>query len=309
MRLSDALEGYLLDVASRGYSPRTIESNRYYLRLFARYLDDKQTEEITSDDLKRFVVHMQQEYKPIRPNGDTKPLGPAAMENVIKAVRSFSAWAENELKITRKDQCLRYPKHAPPEIETFTEDEMKRIMRVCMQAGKRKRKTGIRETLIVMLLIDTGIRLGELARLQMRDLNIETGELVVRPFRASVKSRPRTIPIGASAKRAAWRYLRTRADVRPDDPLFVTSTGHAVSDSHIQNMLHDIGVRAGVHANPHKFRHTFAIEYLRNGGDIFTLKRLLGHATLEMVEYYLTILKSDLESAHRRASPADHWKL
>jgi integrase/recombinase XerD len=96
-------------------------------------------------------------------------------------------------------------------------------------------------------------------------------------------------------------------------PLFLS---RAVIDNTPMNrkslyqMLRDLGDRAGVpHVHPHRFRHTFAITYLRNGGDVFTLQLLLGHSDMEMVRRYASIAQADCANAHRKASPADNWRL
>lgn len=162
-----------------------------------------------------------------------------------------------------------------------------------------------RDTAILLLLLDTGLRIGEFSRLRVGDLSLETGEVHVRPFRDSSKSKPRTVYMGASTKRTVWKYIATRqAKSRPDDPLF------DVSASGIRQTLKHLGEKAKVSdVHPHRFRHTFAITFLRNGGDVFTLQRMLGHSDLSMCRKYLDLAQSDDENAHRRASPVDNWRL
>lgn len=76
----------------------------------------------------------------------------------------------------------------------------------------------------------------------------------------------------------------------------------------LRTLLHRLGERTevqGVH--PHRFRHTFAITFLRNGGNLFALQEFLGHTTLEMVRRYAHLAEVDTQTAHKSAGPVDHW--
>ena len=108
--------------------------------------------------------------------------------------------------------------------------------------------------------------------------------------------------LGKTAKKTLWLYLAKRAE--ESDSVF------GLDYHSIQTLLKRLGKTAKVqNVHAHRFRHTFAINYLRNGGDVFTLQRLLGHATLEMVRHYLDLVKTDVQNAHRMASPVDRMKL
>jgi integrase/recombinase XerD len=158
-----------------------------------------------------------------------------------------------------------------------------------------------RNRALLLVLLDTGVRLGELTRLRVRDVDLEKPSITVRPYRSSKKSRPRVIPLGKAAVKTLWKYIAE--EVREEEDLLFS-----LSASGVQSMLKRLGERTGVeNVHPHRFRHTFAIEFLRNQGDIYTLKYILGHSTLEMVEHYLHIASMDKLEAHKRASPVDHW--
>jgi integrase/recombinase XerD len=107
-----------------------------------------------------------------------------------------------------------------------------------------------------------------------------------------------------------WPYLADREDLPKSDPLFAADENQFLDRDPITKILDRIAERAGVeHVYPHRFRHTFAVEFLRNGDDIFTLQELLGHRSLTMVRHYLTLSQTDLENAHKKASPVDNWRL
>jgi integrase len=314
--LSQAVAGFLLDrdgEADDDLSPKTINLYRDCLRIFTRYLGDPELSKISNDDPARFMNYLEKEYKPTK-RGVVKLSG-YYRDNFWKAIRSFFHWANVELNNQRPDDKLPRPKFAEDEIQPFTVDDLKKILAACeftteaktegRKSFRMRRTTAVRDRAIVLLLLETGIRLGELARLKIEDVNLEAGEIHVHPYRTGKKSRPRTIPFEKSCRKALWHYKTTHlADALGDEQFF------PIAPHTIQSLFGRIEIRSGViGVHAHRFRHTFATQYLRNGGDIFTLQRILGHSSLEMCRRYLAISHSDIKDAHRRASPVDRWHL
>ncbi len=292
MFLSDAIHGFYLYMISGNYSPTTAENYRRFLRIVSEHLDNPQIEEITTKQITDFFAYL-------RENQRTE----STVQVYWRTIRSLYNWASTELEIKKRpDAAIPAPRFVTRVIEPFTRDEVYKLLKACLSK---------RDKAIVMLLLDTGLRVSEAARLTLEDVDLESGGVRVRAWHNGKKSKPRVVRLGANARRVLWSYISGRTDPQSKTtPFLATNAGKPLERYGLGNILERIGNRAqveGVH--PHRFRHTFAIEFLRNGGNIFELQVLLGHSSLEMVRHYLSIAESDLETAHKRASPVDNWRL
>jgi len=135
-----------------------------------------------------------------------------------------------------------------------------------------------------MMFLDTGLRLSELANLNMSDINMEQG--IIKVVGKGNKERP--VRISLKTQKALWGHI-TRLDSNSDivwlgkDNMPFTATG-------IAQMIKNLGKRVGISLSPHKLRHSFAISFLRNGAHLFELQMALGHTTLEMTRRYTQAL-------------------
>lgn len=159
---------------------------------------------------------------------------------------------------------------------------------------------------IILLLLDTGIRASELCNLTINDLNKVTNHILV--FGKGKKER--NVPISNQTSNAIEKHLQSKKQKAPYSPLFAKDNGKPLDRVLLGRILARLGIEAGVnHVFPHRFRHTFAIQFLRNGGNIYSLQKILGHSTLDMVKRYLVIAQHDLDRDHEIASPVNHWGL
>lgn len=319
MKLSTALQGFRYHLHSNGKSVNTISLYLTYLTKMSIFLEDPELESITSNDIIRYYAFMRHDYIPFRLSGDSRPLADGTIQNIWIAIRSFYNWVEKELKLPRADSSIEKPRFDYPEISPFSREEIQLMIKASeskrtsaprnRQAFTTKRPTRRRDQAIIMLLLDTGIRVSECARLLVSDVNFNKSEIFIQPFGSARKTKSRYIPIGNTSKKFLWTYFSSRPKPSPHDNFFVTHHGSPMDRDSIRHVLDEIGDHAGVsNVHPHRFRHTFAIEYLRNGGDVFSLQKILGHTTLDMVNVYLQLAQSDIVAAHHRASPADNMK-
>lgn len=302
--LSQAIDGYLLAARARRMSPNTLQNYGQGFGHFQRFLKrDAELARITTADVRRFLDSLTW-------------LAPKSVRNYHTALAALWTWAVQEGLVERHVVREVQPPNPPRrEIVPYTREDIRAMLAACERSrgysrpGKRPcdnaRPTALRDRAIILLLLDTGIRASELCDLEMEECDLRNQRVTV----VGKGRRERVLPISPRTTQALWKYLASS-----EEParlyVFRTMEGGQLERNVLRRLLDRIGERAGVqNVTVHRFRHTFAIAFLRNGGHVFALQRMLGHSTMEMVRRYLAIAETDVEKAHRDASPVTNWLL
>ncbi|MFC2008181.1 tyrosine recombinase XerC, partial [Chloroflexota bacterium] len=163
-----------------------------------------------------------------------------------------------------------------------------------------------RDIAILILMIDTGIRLSELCGLHFEDTHVEEGYLKVM----GKGSKERIVPVGATAQKMLWRYIihfRPEPLIQADDYLFFSMDGKPLKPNAVKLLVNRWGKKAGVpRFHSHLCRHTFATNFLvHHSGDVFRLQQILGHTSLEMVRRYVHYASTQDLMNGKTLSPID----
>jgi len=323
LSISTAIDGFLKFKVAEGLSQRTVDSYEYYLNQWMNHIGDQDVAKIKSSDLTNYLAWTRTEYKPKRWNGNEDPLSAKSLRNVYIALRAFYTWLNKEFNLPNPAKEITPPKFPQHVIQTFSKEDIEKLIKACVYSreaqteGRHKfvmrRPSANRDQAIVLTLLDTGLRATELCSLTVEDVDLKTGKVNVRHGvgGGAKGGKGRVTYLGKVARKAVWRYLATREDGSdPKAPLFISAGDRPFNRDSLRILIRRLGERAQIaHVHPHKFRHTFAITYLRSGGDVFTLQSLLGHGSLDMVRHYAQIAEVDVENAHRKASAVDNWRL
>lgn len=322
LKLSDAVEGFLQFKMAEGRSPRTIVGYRHDLREWLAYAGDKKVEKFDAQELRAFLNYLRTDYKPRRFSAELPTLSAKTIRNFWVTLSAFFTWMKQEFDQPSPMENVPAPKFTKAEVEPFKLEEIRAILKACeykreAQTDFRRRytmrrATGLRDHAIILLLLDTGLRSSELCALNMGDMDLKSGKVVVRhgPTGGAKGGKGRIVYLGKAAHRSVWRYTVTREDKGDENAPLFAAGNHRLNRDSLRQLIDHLGQVANVKkCHPHRFRHTFAIAYLRAGGDLFTLQRLMGHSSLDMVQHYARVAQVDVELAHRKASPADNWRL
>ena len=286
MKITEAIEEFILDQRLRGNSKLTIEYYIHALDLFLAYVGDLDINNVSILTCKKYVVSLQDD--------DTK--NTVSVQSYVRALRAFLSWAyDNDYIAIDIPSKLKLPKAQITVKNVLTADEIDTLL----LSFREDTFFGIRNLCMICLMLGSGLRRAEVMTLRYEALHLDAGYALV----TGKENKQRNVPIGDYATEKLRSYLK----VRPrSDLLFTHENGNPLTDDTIKNIFRKLKVQTGINRlHPHLLRHTFATMYLTNGGNIYTLQTILGHSSLEMVKKYLHIAPGYVVANFYKYSPID----
>ena len=264
METSSAVAAFMAQAQARGLSHKTIDSYSWALR------------HVTSETLPTEAGQVETILAQAAPR-----LAAESLHDLWRVLHTFHRWAKIRFDIPDPTSHVAAPRRGALLPRALSPAELRNLLEVCQSQRNR---------LLLLVPLDTGLRLAEIASLRKDALRA-----TVRVLGKGAKTRE--IPISPS-------LVAQLRSIGEQDFIWTASTGTPMSITGIQSVYRRIFALAGVRGGPHALRHTFATEYLRGGGDLYRLSRILGHSNTRITERYLHLVAEDLIEEHRRLSPA-----
>ena len=291
---SDNLSEEFLNYLGNGknYSPQTLRSYRQALTQFHEFRPSLGWKEATADDFRAYLFDLMKRGR----SRSTIRLSFAALRSFYNHLTDRNLIPSNPLKL------VSLPKIEKKLPQFLTVPQVSLLMEKPTAKPKSKQATGwmaVRDAAILELFYSSGLRLAELAALDVKDLD-PIGETV----RVMGKgSRERIVPVGGLALEALSHY-RHQANIQ-SGPLFLNKSRKRLGHRSIWLLLKNYVREAGLPAtlSPHKLRHSFATHLLDNGADLRSVQSLLGHASLTTTQIYTHVTTERLKRAYDAAHP------
>ena len=287
MLLEDALKEYLYDCQLRKLSERTMKSLRNNNKRLFCYLDGEfalfEVEEVKRVHVQSFVNHL----------ADTGHKE-TYVNSMIKSFRGLFAYCvEEEYTKDSPMQRVRFQKEEIPVILTFNSEEVRRMI----SYYPCKKFLEQRNRLMIVTLLDSGIRNSELCDIQLED--VHENAIKIRGKGKKI----RYVPLTPAINKELVRYMRLREQYIKDkyryqtEYLFLSQKGKRLTPETVERIVKECGeqchVREELRCSPHTCRHYYAQTQLKNGCDLFTVSKLLGHGNINITKRYLNSMGVD----------------
>ena len=208
-----------------------------------------------------------------------------------RAIKTFVRFLHTEEYIAEL-LTFQMPSLSRKRLPVLSASEVKLVLDAC---------TSSRDKALILFMVDSGLRRGEVCALNWRHINISNGVVLVERGKGG---KARSVVIGVTTRRALLAYRR-KIPHEDNDPLFQTKNGKRLTPLGLRSAFVRLRNKSGVQITPHSMRRTFASLSIRAGMNLLHLQGLLGHSSLEMTQRYVQMLDDDLVEAHRSHGPID----
>lgn len=301
---------------SENARPRTLKDYETHWRYFTEWLAEKYGDDyegimiadITQAIVREYIFYMSAERTKYG-NVDNRRIEGAGLSPTTVSIRMrtlrtmFRFWAQEGVIDTNPAVNLKPPKQDQDEIDTFTDEQM----RLLLSAPDVTTFVGLRDRALVLALADGGFRIGEATGLteDMFDFKLRCVHL---PASMNKNRKPRLVPLSAEVLRTVMELIAENHAFFGGEVthVFLNNYGTPLKADHVRHRLKyyakKVGI-SGVKVAPHNLRHYFCKNYLLNGGDIFTLQRIVSHANIETTRKYVKMDDDNVRQQHEKASP------
>lgn len=287
--LDDAIDTYLLDCSVR-LLPRTHQWYTEKLQAFQTWARQQEgggggdLGQMTTATINRYLLLLQTTPSP----RTGQRLTSHTVHGYAQVIAGFLRWCgENGYSAPAPP---RMPKVKSKIIETFSAQQLKSLIAAC--AHEETERLAQRDRALLFVLLDTGIRASEVCDLRLTDLHLQEGYLRV----LGKGNKEREVGFGVNTKYHLIKYLRRyRTAAEGVEQVFTNKRQEPMTVSGLDQMLYRLGAWAGidgVRCSAHTFRHTYAVNFLLRGGDVYALSRSLGHTSIATTELYVRAMKS-----------------
>lgn len=287
------IEAFLVDRKAQNFTAGTLHTYRAKLRLWAAFCETQvitQVSQVTPDVIRRWLLWLEET--------NHNPGGIHACYTVLRAFLRWY-WQETDQPGSPPIAKVKAPKVSNKPLEPADLRDVDRLIRTCGSDP-----IGLRDKAMMLVLLDTGMRASELCSLDLEDVDLQTGAVMILQGKGG---KFRTAFLSQSTRRALRAYVKMRKDTHP--ALWLSDKGDRLTYWGLRIMVERRAKRAGIdHPTLHSFRRAFALEMLRAGVDIYSLQELMGHADLQVLRRYLKQTDEDLRAAHAKGSPVERMR-
>jgi integrase/recombinase XerD len=297
LTLVEMFERFIVAKRAEALATRTLQDYETHFGYFYEFLEgDLKAEAITADLLREYLSYM------IHDRG----LKPMTVNLRVRTLRAFMRFCYNENYIDSPVHESIKPIKAPEDtIQSLTPSEMKVLLSVIDESFY----AGYRDKVMIYALLDTMVRISELLATKRENVDLKGGSILLEAD-ITKNRKARNVPLSSQTIKLLAQYIEETSDFN-SEYLFLTNDGRQMSANTFRRNMQDYGEKALIRnkrVSPHTLRHTGALFYIMNGGDPFSLQKILGHSDMSMVRKYVQMTENDVKRQHNTFSPLNRLK-